>query len=124
FNGKSVLPMEGVSLVGAFQQKETSRTKPIFWEFSGNHAVRDGNWKLVAERSKDWELYNLAEDRSETNNLVDQHPDRVQVMAEVYDAWAKRATAKTHEKCMANKPSSQSQLFDLQSILKPKDASQ
>jgi arylsulfatase len=110
--GQPILPMEGVSLTPAFAGQET-RPKPLFWEFSGNHAVRDGDWKLVAERSKDWELYNLAKDRSETTNLVDDHPDRVARLAAAYDRWADRTGAKTHAKAKASKPSSQSQLFDL-----------
>ena len=82
-------------------------------EFSGNHAVRDGDWKLVAERSKDWELYNLAVDRSETTDLVEKYADEVERLAAAYDQWAVRTGAKTHAKSKASKPSSQSQLFDL-----------
>ena len=61
-DGVKVHAMEGVSLLPAFQGKERRvADKPIFWEYVGNHAVRAGDWKLVAERSKGWELYNLAD---------------------------------------------------------------
>lgn len=116
-DGNDILPMEGVSLVPALTGNSKSRTRPIFWEFAGNHAVRDGDWKLVAERSKDWELYNLAADRSETDNLVDSEPNRVRMLASMYDVWAKRTGAKTHKKSMATKPSNQSQLFELPKLL-------
>lgn len=118
FGGHDILPMEGESLVPALQGTVTSRSRPLFWEFSGNHAIRAGNWKLVAERSKDWELYDLAADRSETNNLADEQPGRVKKLAAAYDAWAKRANGKTHKQSRAMKPSSQSQLFDLPKLLK------
>ncbi len=75
FNGHAVLPMEGASLVPVLAQDQP-RDKPMFWEFSGNHAIRDGNWKLVAERSKDWELYDLSQDRSETKNLAAVHTEK------------------------------------------------
>ena len=30
-------------------------------------------------------------DRTETNNLAEQHPDRVKEMADMWQAWAERA---------------------------------
>jgi arylsulfatase len=121
YGGKKILPMEGASLVPAFNgSKIRDGEKPIFWEYSGNHAIRDGKWKLVAERGKAWELYDLSKDRSETNNLAGKLPRRVKQMAARYDAWAKRTGAKIHEKSKKLKPSTQSQLFDLDEILKGK----
>lgn len=114
-DGQEIQPMEGVSLVSVLKGEtpKAKRDTPIFWEFAGNHAVRDGDWKLVAERSKDWELYHLSVDRTETQNLVNDHPDRVKKMAKMYDDWAKRTKAKSHKKSMSSKPSSQSQLMRL-----------
>ena len=116
--GKSIHKMEGVSLVAAFNGEHARGEKPIYWDFSGNHAVRAGDWKLVAEKSKDWELYNLAADRSETKDLAAAEPKRVTQLANMYDAWAARVGARTHEKAAAMNPSKQSQLFDLEAILK------
>lgn len=113
----AVLPMEGVSLLPAFAGEKDRGDHPIYWEFSGNHAVRDGKWKLVAEKSRDWELYDLSMDRSETQDLSATHPDQITRLAELYDAWAVRTGAKTHAQSKAMKPSDQSQLFDLQAIL-------
>ena len=119
YDGKSILPMEGTSLVPAFNgTKKRAAKMPLFWEYSGNHAVRVGKWKLVAERSQGWELYDLSQDRSETNDLAARQPGRVRQMATVYNAWATRTGAKTHEKSEKLKPSAQSQLFDLTDILK------
>ncbi len=121
YNGKNILPMEGTSLVPAFNGAKTrDADKPIFWEYSGNHAVRNGKWKLVAERSKGWELYDLSKDRSETQDLTAKQPKRVQQMAVQYDVWAKRTGARNHAKSEKLKPSTQSQLFDLDKILKGK----
>lgn len=76
-----------------------SRTSAVTGAFSGNHAVRDGDWKLVAERSRGWELYDLSQDRSETSDVASRHPNTVEQLAGLYDAWAKRTDAKTHQKC-------------------------
>ncbi|MEM9585870.1 MAG: arylsulfatase [Planctomycetota bacterium] len=111
--GRSVLPMEGVSMRPMLEGKEEREGPPIAWEFSVNHAIRIGQWKLVAERSKDWELYNIASDRSETKDLVESQPDTVRRLAEAYDRWARRAGARSHADAARMKPSQQSQLFDI-----------
>ena len=88
--------MEGVSLRAAFDGETSRGEKPLYWDFSGNHAIRVGDWKLVAERSKDWELYDLSKDRSETQDLAANKPGRVRKLAAKYDAWAKRVGARKH----------------------------
>lgn len=55
----------------------------------------------------------MAKDRSETNDLVEESPETVQRLAARYDEWATRTGAKTHQQCLAMKPSGQSQLFVL-----------
>ena len=90
-NGKTVPPMEGISLRPAFTGKTMQRAQPLFWEHEGNRAIRSGNWKLVAKENQPWELYDMAADRSEMNNLAAQQPGRVKEMAAQWDAWAVRA---------------------------------
>lgn len=51
FANDDVLEMEGESLLSTMRGEREVRVKPIYWDFRGNHAVRDGNWKLVAERA-------------------------------------------------------------------------
>ncbi len=115
--GHEIFPMEGESLVPVLRgNADPAREKPVFWEFSGNHGVRLQHWKLVAERSKPWELYDLRNDRTETRDVSPQHEERVAELSRIYDAWAKRTNAKTHAKCLSTKPSTQSQLFNLDEI--------
>jgi arylsulfatase len=45
---------------------------------------------LVAAKGKAWELYNLQTDRTELNDLAEKHPQRVEELSELYQAWAKR----------------------------------
>jgi arylsulfatase len=42
--------------------------------YSSDRGLRDGDWKLVSFRSQPWELYNIARDRTELNNLIEQQP--------------------------------------------------
>jgi arylsulfatase len=117
--GQKILPMEGISLTPAFEGSKQRGDHPIFWEYSGNHAIRDGKWKLVAERSRDWELHDLSVDRCETIDLSDKHPDIVQQLATAYNTWAARTGAKSHKASRKIQPSSQSQLFDFKAVLDP-----
>ena len=48
FAGKPITPLEGRSLLPAFDGKPIERDA-IFWEHEGNRAVRQGDWKLVAK---------------------------------------------------------------------------
>lgn len=48
---------------------------PLYFTFYGTHnAYRQGDWKLVNIDNGEWELYNLADDRSETKDVSRQHP--------------------------------------------------
>lgn len=93
----TVKPMEGRSLAPLFTGGQIER-EAIYWEHEGNRAVRVGDWKLVSERPKAWELYNIARDRSEQHDLSQQEPERVQQMAAMYEAYAKRANVEAWEK--------------------------
>ena len=90
-NGQLIQPMEGVSLRAAFAGQPFSRRGPIFWEHEGNRAVRSGNWKLVSRYPHGWELYDIAADRVERNDLAAQRPEVVATLAAQWEAWAKRA---------------------------------
>ena len=49
---------------------EAAGERALGWEHEGNRAFRRGDMKLVAEHGKPWELYDLSNDRTETNNLA------------------------------------------------------
>ncbi len=88
FNGRRILPMEGISLVPAFAGKPLHRVKPIFWEHEGNRAVRSGPWKLVMKYRGPWELYHIPNDRTEQQNLIDKKPDLARLLTRQWNDWA------------------------------------
>ena len=60
----------------------------LFWEHVGNRALRKGDWKLVAEHEKPWELYNLRNDRSELEDLASRRPEKVKKMRARWQSFA------------------------------------
>ena len=49
-------------------------------------AMRDGDWKLIIKGEKQ-QLFNLADDVGERDNLVEKHPERAATMAAEIEAW-------------------------------------
>lgn len=88
--GRALQPLAGKSLLPVFEGKIRAQPAPIFWEHEGNRAVRVQQWKLVARHGQDWELYDVADDRTEQKNLAAAHPEKVKELSGLYDAWAKR----------------------------------
>ena len=98
FKGNDIKPLEGESFATVLDGVEWKRDKPIAWEHEGNRAVRMGDWKLVSEIADPrdpesravWELYNISDDRTELNDLIDGDRDRANAMIKIYNEWAER----------------------------------
>jgi len=73
--------IDGLSLVpellgAAAAGRPQAQHKYLYWEFVGQVAVREGNWKAIQPKAgAPWELYDLARDVSERNDLAARHPD-------------------------------------------------
>lgn len=66
----------------------------LYWEFhshtTNKQAVRKGDWKLIrlgiGSKKGPWEeLYNIAEDESETTNLFSSNPEKVEELRKIMD---------------------------------------
>jgi len=91
FNGMEVTPMQGVSLLPAFLGEDPERSEPLFWEWRNGQAVRHRNWKLVKEGlDQEWDLYHLAEDPTETNNLASEYPEKVEELDQFFGDWKRK----------------------------------
>jgi len=90
FAGNDIIPMEGRSLVPAFDDKPIQR-EGLYWEHENNRAIRRGNWKLVKKAGKPWELYDMQADRTELHDLAGEKPELVAELSAMWDAWAIRA---------------------------------
>ena len=87
--GLPVPPLHGQTLVPAFVKDGTVKHDYLWWNHEGNRAIRIGDWKLVADHKKAWELFDLNKDRSETKDLAAKNPEKVKEMEQ---AWNKQAS--------------------------------
>lgn len=92
FDGKNIMP----EIMG--ENKDTDRA--LFWHYPVYHhdvpksVIRKGDWKLIENLvDHSFELYNLKEDISETNNLASTMTDKVNELETALKAWQKDSGA-------------------------------
>ncbi len=96
YRGLEQLPVTGTSMLSTFGSPEAPSTKGVqYYEMMGHRAIYAHGWKAVTRHQPgtsfdddDWELYHLAEDRSECRNLATAEPAR---LAELIELWWREA---------------------------------
>jgi len=86
FNGKAIDPHESLSLVPVLRGESIDRNHTYIFNHAGTHAIVKGDYKIVREGKGPWALYNLAENRTETEDLAEEHPALVAEMAAIWEA--------------------------------------
>jgi arylsulfatase A-like enzyme len=87
--GREPSPPSGVSLRSVLAGAAIKDRPPMHFMFSTDRALRDGDWKLVSYKGEPWELYHIADDRTELNDLAAEYPEIVERMAK---EWTDMAT--------------------------------
>ena len=87
FKGKGLIPVAGRSLVPALRGASMGE-RELYFEHQGNAAARIGQWKIVRGHGKPWELYDLAADRTELNDLSKKHPEKLAELKAKWQRWA------------------------------------
>ncbi len=79
--------IDGISVLPAILGKEQQGHEWLYWEFHEGgfkQAVRMGKWKAVRlGTTRPIELYDLAADLGEQDDVADTHPDVVAKMADI-----------------------------------------
>jgi arylsulfatase A-like enzyme len=93
-SGKKEKPLDGVDVWSAIAEGKPSPRQEIVYNiepFRGG--VRQGDWKLVwrTPLPSALELYNIAEDPSEKNNLADKNPTKVAELQKRIEQLAKES---------------------------------
>lgn len=80
---------QGRTLVNCFRSPAKRKERVLFWEHIGNKGIRIGDLKAVQEHGKEWEMYDLAADRTETKDLASVNPRTLKLMVEVWTQMAR-----------------------------------
>ncbi|MGW5641626.1 arylsulfatase [Saccharopolyspora sp. NPDC003762] len=78
----------GGSMLAELRGESCEEGRMLFWEHIGNAAARRGRWKIVREADRAWELYDMANDRTERHDLAAQEPGLVEELAARWQEWA------------------------------------
>jgi arylsulfatase len=105
YHGINQQPMDGVSMMYAFDNADAPNQKQRqYYEMFGNRAIWVDGWKAVTMHANrmpwdvnvvlpfdedEWELYHIAEDFSESTDLADEYPEKLEELIQVFDeeAW-------------------------------------
>ncbi len=80
--------IDGVNLLPYVLGENKNRPhETLYWKKESRGAIRNNDWKLLRFPDRPAELYNIAEDLSETNNLATKYPDRVKTMYKKLFEW-------------------------------------
>jgi arylsulfatase A-like enzyme len=99
YNGVTQSPLPGVSMRYSFDAGDVPTQKVTqYYELFGTRALWHEGWKAVTEHgamsgqgsfeNDKWQLFHTDEDRSEANDLADQHPDKVEQLKGMWYAEA------------------------------------
>ena len=95
---KGTLPksqvIDGKSFAPILNKNSSEDERAIFWHYPVYHhgvpasAIRKGDWKLIQSLdSNRIELYNLAKDKGESNDLSLKEPQKAQELLALLDSW-------------------------------------
>lgn len=97
YRGREQMPITGTALNYSFDAPDAPDHKTVqYFEMMGHRGIYCDGWKAVTRHDfgtdfddDTWELYHLAEDRSECNDLAATHPDKLAELIELW--WAEAA---------------------------------
>ncbi|GAA4833474.1 arylsulfatase [Algivirga pacifica] len=101
-NGVKQIPMDGVSMLYATENKEAKDQHTVqYFEMFGNRAIYKDGWlarvvHIIPWQGKplgkfdeeEWELYNIEEDFSLVNNIASEYPEKLQELKELFEVEA------------------------------------
>ena len=92
--------LDGVNLLPHLTGEQSAAPhEAVYWRFGPQKAIRKGPWKLVdwrdfaKKQNSGWQLYDLAKDIGEKNDLATSQPKLVAELRAAWDAWDSRNIA-------------------------------
>lgn len=95
YHGKEILPMQGSSMLSMLKRETPSvhdENHVTGWALFARRALRQGDWKVVSGQPPytqgEWQLYNLAKDPSELDDLSVTMPEKHQELIKLWHQYA------------------------------------
>lgn len=80
--------LDGKNPLPVFTEGAASPHESFYFEYQVHAAFRKGDWKIVRESpDAPWQLFNLAQDMAEENNVADEMPERVEALGAAFQAY-------------------------------------
>lgn len=96
YKGRKIKPMQGkswVAMLNGTTQSPRSSKDWLGWELFGNRAIRQGDWKISwiyqPLGTEKWQLFNLARDPGEQNDLSNKHPKKRKQLIALWGEYVK-----------------------------------
>ncbi|MFI3281894.1 MAG: sulfatase/phosphatase domain-containing protein, partial [Rikenellaceae bacterium] len=88
FDGQSLKPLidgDNSNFVNRLVVVDSQRNEvPAKWYRT---SAMLGSWRVVCDEKEEMELYNLATDPEQRNNIADENPEKLMEIAALYDKW-------------------------------------
>jgi arylsulfatase len=97
--GVEQMPMYGTSIASTFDSADAPEVRDTAMTFlNPDRAIYNKGWKAIAKHKPNtsfdddvWELYNLAEDYTEVNNVADKYPDKLKELQKIFMEEAEKS---------------------------------
>jgi arylsulfatase len=95
YSGNEIAPLQGKSLLPLLEGKSNAgfAERGLGWEAYGMDAFRRGDWKVLRlpepYGAGSWQLYNLADDPGEVNDVAAEYPELVDELTQAWERYAK-----------------------------------
>ncbi|MDF7824599.1 arylsulfatase [Pontiellaceae bacterium B12227] len=91
FNGSRIHKLDSRSLLPILKGATVPRDRAYFFRHAGTSAIVKGDFKLVKDKGGQWELYDLAKNRTETEDIAGQYPERVTELSKLWnEKWGSK----------------------------------
>jgi arylsulfatase A-like enzyme len=94
--GKKIASLPGKSLRPLLAGQSRAAHEALYFQLFHNRAIIQGDLKLVSDWDQPWQLYNLATDRTELNDLAKSEPEKAARMQKQWEDWHANVSEKRY----------------------------
>lgn len=91
-NGVEQMPLHGESFAESIRNPDAEGKETQYYEHNGQRSIYHDGWKAVGIRTvgqpfedDEWQLYHVAEDPTETHNLVEEEPEKLEELKQTFE---------------------------------------